>query len=199
MKTTKFDNEKDWLNARLGKITGTKLKDLIVKRGNGKKIGYYQLIADKLAIPGTTENAMERGKELEPEAIEKFVEETGKKVDASLVMWHRDDNEAIAYSPDGVIGKTEAVEAKCLSSARHIEALLTQQVPKDYQDQVLQAFIVNDKLKKLYLVFYDDRMTTKQFFYLTIERDQEKVDEFLEFERKILEEVDQVVSELSEL
>lgn len=199
-----YENEDQWLQDRLGKITGTKLKDLIEKRKmNGRKIGFYQLIADKMAIPGMTENAMERGRVMEKEAVARFMQETKIVVDPSLVMWVRDDNQNIAYSPDATIKDingevAEAVEAKCLSSARHIEALITQQVPKDYEDQVLQAFIVNEKLQKLYLVFYDDRLVAKQFFYLTIERDQEKVDKYLETERKILEEVDRYVAELTE-
>lgn len=199
-----YEDEKEWLQDRLGRITGTKVKDLISKRKmSGRKIGFYQLIADKMAVPGITENAMERGRELEKEAVARFMQEAKIVVDPSLVMWVREDNQNIAYSPDATIKDingdvTEAVEAKCLSSARHIEAYITQHVPKDYEDQVLQAFIVNEKLKKLYLVFYDDRLVSKQLFYITVERDQKKVDEYLETERKILEEVDRYVAELTE-
>ena len=69
----------------------------------------------------------------------------------------RDDDENIAVSPDGFIGTTEAVECKCLSSARHIEALLTRAIPSEYEYQVLQYFIVNDKLEMLNFVCYDPR------------------------------------------
>jgi len=198
MITKKYDNKDSWLADRVGRITGTKLKDLIVKRGTGKKIGFYQLIADRLATEPDGENAMDRGVRLEEAGMTEFIKETKKEVDTSLLMWVREDNQSIAYSPDGVIGETEAVEVKCLSSARHIEALVTMKVPKDYEDQVLQAFIVNDKLERLYLVFYDDRLLTKQCFYLTVERDQEKVDEYLEQERAILAEVDEWVSKLGD-
>ena len=125
MKTRKFETREEWLDARRGKITGTRLKDVITLRGTGKKIGFYELIAERLAIPATDESAMERGQSLEPEAVAKFVAETGKEVDTSLVLWSSDENENIAISPDGFVGETEAVEVKCLSSARHIEAFLT--------------------------------------------------------------------------
>lgn len=199
MKTLTFKDKEEWLAARRGKITGTRLKDVITLRGNGKKIGYYELIAERLGIPADDESAMDRGARLEAEAMEHFVADTKKKVNMDLVIWTRDDNENIALSPDGFIGKTEAVEVKCLSSARHIEALLTQEVPSDYEYQVLQYFIVNDALKTLYFVMYDPRLLAKPFFYLTINRAdlEEKIVQFLEYQVNILKEVDDAVTKIS--
>src|ERR1035441_3847852 len=120
MKTLKFEpNERDeWLYTRRGKITGSRLADIYSKRdAHKKKIGFYELIAEKLGLPpDNDENAMERGSRLEKEAIARFEQENpGVKVDTSLLIWTRDENENIAISPDGVISETEAVEAKCLS------------------------------------------------------------------------------------
>lgn len=199
MKILKFEDREEWLGARLGKITGSRLKDIIVKRGNSRKIGFYELIAERLAIPADGENPMDRGTRLEAEAVARFEQETKKKVDTSLVIWTRDDNESIAISPDGFIGKTEAVEAKCLASSRHIEAFLTQKVPSDYEMQMMQYFIVNDKLKKLYFVFYDPRLQVKDFFFLEIKREniQEEIDEYLAYQKDILKEVDEIVNSLT--
>ena len=140
---------------------------------------------------------MERGHRLETEALERFTQETGKEVDGSLVMWVREDNESIAISPDGIISDEEAVEVKCLASSRHIEALLTNQVPKEYEEQINQYFVVNDKLQTMYMVFYDPRLSVKDFFFLTIKRDQEKVDELLAYQNNIIEEVNKIVKQLS--
>jgi len=199
MKTHKFEDREAWLEARRGKITGSRLKDIVVKRGTGKKIGFYELIAERLGIPADDENSMDRGTRLESEAIETFKKETGKKVDTSLVIWTRDDNENIAISPDGFIGKTEAVEAKCLASARHIEAFLTQQIPDEYEFQKLQYFIVNDKLKTLYFCFYDPRLIAKPFFYIAVNRAdiQEDIDTYLLYQKMTLEEVDSIVNSLT--
>lgn len=170
MITKQFQNREDWLLARKGKITGSRLKDLIVKRGTGEKKGFYELIAERIAIDPGEENPMERGQRLESEAVDRFIKETGKVVDTSLLMWFREDNESIAISPDGVIGDTEAVEVKCLSSASHIEAFLTNKIPSDYEYQAIQYFIVNDKLKKLYFVFYDPRIPCKDYFVIELNR-----------------------------
>ena len=51
MRTLTFETKEAWAEARRGKITGTRLKDIIVKRGTGKKIGFYELIAERLGIP----------------------------------------------------------------------------------------------------------------------------------------------------
>lgn len=199
MKTIKFDTKEEWLAGRIGKITGSRLKDIVVKRGTGKKIGFYELIAERLGIPADGENPMDRGTRLESEAVEMFTKETGKKVDTNLYIWTRDDEESIAISPDGVIGKTEALECKCLSSARHIEAFLTQSIPDEYEFQKLQYFIVNDKLETLYFAFYDPRLLAKPFFFITVKREdvQKEVDEYLDYQRKTLAEVNAIVNQLT--
>ena len=205
MKTIAFTDRDQWLQARLGKITGTRLKDIIVKRGTEKKIGFYELIAERLMVSEEefegfvpNETPMDRGTRLQTIAIERFRKDTGKKVDDSLVLWTREDNESIAISPDGVIGKTEAVETKCLSAARHVEAYITKQVPSEYVYQTRQYFIVNDSLKTLYLTFYDPRLPAIDFFYITITRKEieEEVTELLAYELKELSEVDEWVNKL---
>jgi len=200
MKIQKFDDQESWMMARRGKITGSRLKDILVKRGTNKKIGFYELIAERLGIPADGELAMDRGHRLEQEAIDVFTKETGKKVDTSLVIWMREDNEAIAISPDGVIGKTAAVEVKCLSSARHIEAVLTGKIPSDYEEQVTQYFVVNDALKTLYFVFYDPRLLAKPFYMIEVKRDesmQTEVQAMLDYQRNTLAEVEEIVNKLS--
>ena len=53
-------NTDEWLELRKGKITGSKLKDIYAARKTtGKKRGFYQLIADKIAIDAELEDARE--------------------------------------------------------------------------------------------------------------------------------------------
>jgi len=199
MKTQKFQNREEWLQARTGKITGTILKDIITLRGTAPKKGFYQLIADRVALPADGENAMDRGVRLEPEAIERFMKQEKKKVDTSLMMWISEENESMAISPDGVIGETGAVEVKCLNSASHIEAWLTQKIPTEHYFQSLQYFIINPKLKWLYFVFYDPRVPAKDFFFITLERKdlEVEIEKYLIQELAILKEIEKIVLELT--
>lgn len=207
MKILTYEDKAQWLTARLGKITGTRLKDIVVKRGTGKKLGYYELIAERLSVSEEdfdgyipNETPMDRGTRLQKIALEEFSKQTGKKIDDKLVLWVRDDNESIAISPDGtVIGEEAAIETKCLASARHVEAYLTQAVPDEYEFQKLQYFIVNEKLQTLYFSFYDPRIPAIQFFFLKIERKdiEEDIKTYLEYQRTVLKEVEEIVAKLS--
>lgn len=199
MKTLKFENREQWLDARLGRITGTRLKDLVDKRGTGKrKKGFYEIIAERVAIPASDENVMDRGLRLEDIAMQKFSEITQKKVNTDLVIWCREDDENIAISPDGIIGKTEAIECKCLNSASHLEAWLTKEIPNEYEYQVLQYFIVNDELQTLYFLFYDPRMP-KDIFWIEVTREskQEEIKEYIELEHLVLAQVAQIEAQLT--
>ena len=190
------------MQARLMKITGTRLKSIAPKtRGEGEKIGKYELIAEHICTRPDSELPMARGHRLESEAIALFAAKSGQIVDGSLVLWTRDDNENIASSPDGVIGETEAVEVKCLASARHIEAYLTQTIPKDYIMQGYQYFIVNEKLETLHFAFYEPRCIIEKVAFFTLEMKRadiaEKIEEYLTHERVVLAEVEAIVAELS--
>jgi putative phage-type endonuclease len=200
VKISRFENEEDWRQARLGKVTGTRLKDLVVKRGTARKLGFYELIAERLAIPDDYENPMERGKELEKEAIRRFEQETGKVIEDGLVIWTRDDNDSIAISPDGYTADLkEAVEIKCLGSAYMIKAIIEDKIPSEYWEQILQYMVVNDKLETLHFVMYDPRLP-KDYKHFEVKRVdvQEQVTEYLELEKSTLEEVNEWVNKLSD-
>lgn len=213
MKIQKFESREKWMEGRLGKITGTRLDKIVVKKGTGKKIGFYELIAERLSVTEEdfegyipNETPMDRGTRLQKFAIDRFSKETGKKINEELVMWAREDNDKIAISPDAIIvddngefGGEEAIECKCLASSRHIEAFLNNEIPDEYRMQIIQYFCVNDDLKKMYMVFYDPRIPAKDFFYLTIDRKdvQEEVEQYLEYQIKTLQEVDKIVNSLS--
>lgn len=171
-----------------------------------KKLGFFKLIAERLALPPEDgENEMERGSQLECEAVERFAKLTGKKFNTNLVMWVSDKDDSIAVSPDAFEevedGKPieEAVEVKCLGSARHIMAWYYKEVPDDYWWQVLQYFIVNDQLKRLNFVMYDPRIPAIELVIITVTREQlqAQVDEYLEYQRTTISEVNEIVNKLT--
>ena len=207
MKTLSFETREQWMQARMGKVTGSRAADIMPKtRGTGKRIGFYEVVAERLAVSEAdfegyvpNETPMARGTRLQKFAVERFKKETGKDVDEKLVLWMREDNEGIAVSPDGVIGEDAAIETKCLASARHIEAYLNQAIPDDYEHQTLQYFVTNEKLQTLYVVFYDPRIPAKDFFYMTLHRAdvQAKAEVSLKLQLQELKEVDEVVAKLT--
>lgn len=189
----------DWHNYRKGRIGGSKLKDLIVKRGTERKIGFYQLIADKLGISDEgNSSSRERGLELEEEARQHFEDLTGKKTEKGGV-WES-DIDGIYVSPDVEISDTEAGEIKVLSSANHLKAIIEDKIPNEYYDQALQYFVVNPQLEVLYFIFYDPRITARPMHVIEMHRTenlQKMVSDLRQKELDILEEVNRIVEELA--
>lgn len=191
----------EWFDYRKGKISGTMLADLYSKRGN-RKLGFYELIAERLALDPDDEDRMERGIRLEDEAAQAFAEKTGKKLEIAGVCVH-DDYPQIINSPDRLIknnGKySEAVEIKCLSPARHLQAVIENKVPDEYEAQKLQYFIVNPDLKKLYFVFYDPRIAAVPLHTVEVTRAElgDFPDKYLKFQLEQLKEIDNIVERLA--
>ena len=161
----------EWFQKRKGKITGTVLKDIMgtpYKRSEA----IYEMIGDILAegVEDQSENAMARGNRLEGEARAMFGFYQSKSVKETGIA-EKDDNRQIASSPDGLIGENEALEIKCMGRKNHVKFWLTNKVPDEYEWQVIQYFIVNPKLEKLYFVGYHPEITIHPMHILEVKRD----------------------------
>lgn len=146
-----------------------------------KKLEFYQILADQVAIKAEDDetqyrSAMDRGHELEDEASQRAATVLGKEVfKVGCVV--ADIDERIINSPDRLIkpaGKgriiREAMEVKCLDAAKHLMAFFERQIPEDYWTQKVQYFVTNERLEKLYWVFYNPRVPMLPIFILVVER-----------------------------
>lgn len=158
----------EWMSFREGKRTGTTVGKIFAKsRKTGEMydttkplITFYQKVAERLA-EGTgdddgLESSRERGKDLEEEAVNEAERQLGLKLIRGNV-WQSDDLNHIE-SPDAYTKDLKtAVEIKCLSSARHIQAICENRPPQEYYAEYLNYFLVNDDLETLYIFLYDPR------------------------------------------
>jgi hypothetical protein len=152
----------------------------------------YKLIAERIAKPinpndyadripeGATYSAMLRGQILEDEARELISEKLGKQIIPGRV-WQSEENEYMICSPDGEFeDETEAVEIKCLDSWKVVKAYYEKHPPLDYEAQIIQYFLVNENLQKLYFCIYSDVFTNPdlglQIFELKREDYREKIE-----------------------
>ena len=188
-----------------------------LKLAGEPKERFYEIIAERVARPitpndyidrlgGAPFSMMERGHILEPEAIAMFEERTGKKVDDESVVWISDYDDNAYVSPDGVItnkdGKaTEAIEVKCLSSAKVVKAFLEKKYPKEYAPQVLKYFMVNDDLEVLHLVIYTDAIPGLdiQIFDIKREEMEQQYTEAKVFEKVILQRINKAAEKIESL
>lgn len=165
-----------WHELRQGRITGTVLAS-ILWTPKAKEKAFYEVLAQRLSTEASQdENPMVRWARLEDEAIEAYEKVHHAGVE-KIGFTERDDNKFIASSPDWLIRNEEgiftwAIEIKCLSSANHIRAFLTQAIPEEYEEQMLQYFVVNDELEYLDFVFYDPRISIKPVHFIRIIRDE---------------------------
>lgn len=201
MKINFYNDEAEWKMARRTKITGSRLKDVVVLRGDTPKKAFYELIAEGLAKPRPEgEDVMLRGHLLEKEAIELVENELQKEFNKELVIWERDDTSSIAISPDAYLEDlTEAVEVKCLNSAEHIESVILNKYPDKYKFQVLQYFIVNDDLRVLHFVMYDPSLSAQCYKRFEIKREDlaKDIEKYLNYQREVIKSVNELISKLS--
>ncbi len=191
----------EWHHIRKGKVTGTTLKG-IMGTPKARQESTYEIIAERLTVGVDTdyESAMDRGTRLEPDAIAAFELETGLEVER-IGFAEDDTNPMIANSPDGLIGETEAVEAKCPGGKNYVKMWLTNQIPDEYYWQVVQYFIVNDKLQKLYFIGYHPEITIHPLHIIEVSRETllEDIAKAKVAQEVFLGEVEKVLKDLIEL
>lgn len=187
----------DWFEARLGRATASRFKDvmLTIKSGEaaGRKNYRAELVAERLT--GTREEtwtsaAMQWGIDNEDLARLRYELLTGNTVDECGFFAH--PKLMAGASPDGLIGKDGVLEIKCPNTATHIETLRKQTVPSQYYWQVMGQMWITGR-KWCDFVSFDPRMPKNaQIFITTIKRDEEAIKKLEEqittFLREVTEE-----------
>lgn len=174
-------NTPEWEQLRKTKITGTVLKSLM-GTPKARQEAIYEVIANRLSVGVDSdeeyENPMQRGTRLEPDAVSAFELEKNMQVERTGFC-EDDSNPFIANSPDGyIIGTddTEALEIKAMGGKNHIKMWLTDEIPEEYKWQVVQYFVVNEKLQKLYFAGYNPDIPIHPLHIIEVKREDIALD-----------------------
>lgn len=172
-----------WHEARLGRITASKIYDVIAKTSKGaytsKRDDYaYQLAAERLTGLPTriyTNDAMLWGQETEILALEFYAEYYGYTVESAPFIIHREMAFAGA-SPDGIVNDKWLVEIKAPQTNTFLRIKHDKVPPPQYVAQCQMQMAVTGA-PKVDLFFYDHRITdpTKQFILFEILRDDDYI------------------------
>jgi putative phage-type endonuclease len=171
----------EWFAARLGKVTASKVADVIAKTKTGystSRENYMaQLVCERMT--GTqgesfTNTAMQWGTDQEPlaraayEAVKDIlVDEVGLVTHPTILM--------SAASPDGLVGDDGLIEIKCPNTATHIDTVLTDKVPPRYIPQMQWQMACTER-KWCDFVSFDPRMPEGlQLFIQRVDFDGEYV------------------------
>ena len=197
----------EWFNARLGKVTASKVADVLAKIKTGEaavRRNYkMQLATERLTGQKTdsyTNQAMQDGIDREDTARQIYEIVRDIKVEQVGFIDHPTIKMAGA-SPDGLLPDNGILEIKCPVETTHTTNLLERKLPSRYIPQVQwQLACAGKDYKYANFVSYNPNFEPKlQLMYVEVERDDEYI-EMLEEEVSIfLLEVDEVINTLREL
>ena len=131
----------EWFAARIGKVTASRVADVIAKTKSGYGAGRANYLADLVAerltgqkAQGFSNAAMEWGTQTEPQARAAYSAKTGILVEEVGFI----DHSTVAMSgasPDG-FAEEGLIEVKCPNTATHLEYVLAELPPLKYFTQM---------------------------------------------------------------
>ena len=140
----------DWHTLRLGKITASRVKDVLSK-GRGttpsklSETYMIELLAEWLtgeAKPFFENDAMRWGTETEPQARAMYELRSGNSVE-EVAFIIKDD--FVGVSPDGLIGDNGMIEIKCPTTITQIKRALSDDYSLDYYAQIQMQLWVAER------------------------------------------------------
>lgn len=153
----------EWFQARLGKVTASRIADIMArtKTGYGASRANYmaELVAEKLTGKkgeSFSSSAMQWGTEQEPHARAAYESATGVLVDEVGFVPHPLIDDAGA-SPDGYVGIEGQIEIKAPNTNTHLDYLMNGEIPEKYVLQMQWQMACSGR-KWCDYVSYDPRM-----------------------------------------
>ncbi|MCZ4089363.1 lambda exonuclease family protein [Sinorhizobium psoraleae] len=192
----------EWHKLRLGKVTASRVADVIAKTKTGysaSRANYAaQLVTERLTgLPteGFTNAAMQWGTDMEPEARAAYEFYRAEEVEQVAFVPHPTIGDAGA-SPDGLVGPDGLVEIKCPNTATHIETLIGRAVPGKYVTQMQWQMACTGR-KWCDFVSFDPRLPeSMRFFCQRVQRDDAMI---AELEKEVVAFLNEVRAKVAEL
>ena len=195
----------EWFAARLGKVTASKVADVMARTKTGystSRENYMaQLICERMTgqkQESYTNAAMEWGTETEPLARAAYEAFKDVLVDEVGIIDHPFIPMSAA-SPDGLISDDGMVEIKCTNTATHFDTLLNGKMPSKYMPQVQWQMACANRLWVDFVSFDPRAPEGLQLFVTRIERDDKYILEMEAEVNKFLEELELRIEKLNKL
>lgn len=194
-----------WFAERAGKVTASRIKDVIAKTKSGpsasRKNYAAQLVAERMTGAPTESfcsQEMRRGAEMEQFARARYEITAGVLVDEVGFVAHP----SIAWSgasPDGLVGEAGLVEIKCPNTATHIEYLLAGKVPPEYAPQMAWQCTCTGRAWCDFVSFDDHMPDHLQLFLIRYTPPAEYIKELETEVVGFLDEVESTIGALSKI
>lgn len=195
----------EWHQMRCGRVTASRVADIIAKTktgwGAGRANYAAELIAERLtncSAPSFSNAAMQWGTDQEPYARAAYAAKLSVEVSEVAFVIHPEIVMAGA-SPDGLIGDDGLVEIKCPQTATHLETLRGQSVPGKYVTQMQWQMACTGRAWCDFASFDPRLPPNLQLFVQRVERDTSTI---LALESEVtafIAEIDATLLDLSRL
>jgi putative phage-type endonuclease len=193
----------EWHQARLGKVTASRVADVIARTKSGwgaSRANYMaELIAERLSgvpAPSYTNDAMRWGIENEADARAAYEFFVGSDVQTVGFIDHPTIPMSGA-SPDGLVGADGLLELKCPLTATHIDTLLNGTVAAKYVTQMQWQMACTGRSWCDFASF-DPRMPERmRLFVKRFPRDDKTISELEAAVKDFLDEIDGRVEALT--
>jgi len=195
-----------WFAVRNGKITASKLSDLMKKTKYGESTYKTRLrmelaierITGKSASPNFMNQAMHDGVEREPDARALFEATTGKEV-ALCGSFDHPEVVNTSASPDGLIrGENATLELKCPTHVTHAKNLLSDKMPKNYIYQVQWQIACTESDYAYFASYHPDYPPELRLKWVKVERDDDVIKSLEKAVRNFDAEVEDLITKLKE-
>lgn len=191
----------EWFAARCGKVTASRMKDIIAKSDTAAYRNYQaEIISERLSgcsAESYSSREMQRGTELEPKARAVYLLETGSDVSETGLIPHPHIANSGA-SPDGLVDSDGLLEIKCPNTATHIDFLLHRQPKREYILQMQWQMACTGRLWCDF-VSYDDRLPEPHAYAcIRIMRDPETIEHLEQAAADFLAEAEAIIQQLEQ-
>jgi YqaJ-like viral recombinase domain len=185
-----------WYAARLGKLTASRAADMLATIRTGEAAARRdlrtQLVLERICgvsqENGYINADMQRGIDLEPQAVAAYEAKTGTFVEPVGFCVH--DDLLAGVSPDGFVGDDGLMEAKCPRSANHLAYLRAGTVPKEHLAQLVHALWITGR-QWVDFVSFDNRWPDAlQLFIARYHRNEAEIANYELVVRAFLAEVE---------
>jgi len=200
---TVIQGSPEWFAQRIGKVTASRLADVMAKGKGGAEAATRatyraELVAERLtgkAAEGFTNAAMKWGTECEPLARAAYEAEYGLLVTETGMVQHPRIPMAGA-SPDGFVSIDGLIEIKCPETKSHIDTILSGEAPAKYIPQMQWQMACTGRAWCDFVSF-DPRMPADmQMFVRRVLRNDDLIKAYEVEVVSFLEEVDATVLKL---
>lgn len=197
-----IQGSEEWFASRMGKVTASKIKDVIAKIKTGEAAARrdyrIQLVTERLTgqrEQGYTSPDMQWGTDTEPQARAAYEAETGNLV-AEVGMIDHPTIGMTGASPDGLVGAEGMLEIKCPKTATHLQTLMDGKVPSQYIPQMQWQMACTGR-QWVDFVSFDPRLPAEYQLYIKrVERDDALIAEYEAAVIQFLAEVDATIEGL---